>query len=74
MTAHYFHKDENALKSATAAIPDVIDVESVEVKKETPILCPSPQSEHLGEFKSLVAKMTNEERILAIEHLKSLVA
>ena len=52
----------------------MIDVESVEVKKETPILRPSSQSEHLGEFKSLVAKMTNEERILAIEHLKSLVA
>ena len=26
MTQHYYHKDENALRSATAAIPDVIDI------------------------------------------------
>ena len=74
MTVHYFHKDENALKSATAAIPDVIDVESVEVKKEATVLLPSPQSGHLDEFKALVAKMSKEERIEAIRHLKALVA
>ena len=74
MTAHYFHKDENALKSATAAIPDVIDVETVEVEKKAPMLIPSQQSGYLDEFKALVAKMSKEERVLAIEHLKSLVA
>lgn len=74
MTAHYYHKDENALKSATAAIPDVIDVEVLPDKGEALPLPAPATSGILDEFKALADKMTHEERLAAIEHLKALVA
>ncbi len=74
MTAHYYHKDEKALKSATAAIPDVIDVEVLHDKGKEALSLPAPAtSSLLYEFKALAAKMTTDERLAAIEHLKVLV-
>ena len=74
MTAHYYHKDENALKSATAAIPDVIDVEGTQANGAGAALPPPTAAGLLDKFKELVAQMTHEERLAAIEHLKGLVA
>ena len=74
MTTHYFHKDENALRSATAAIPDVIDVEEIGQVKSSNVISSPSKCGILDDFKALVEKMTNEERCLALEYLKSLVA
>ena len=80
MTAHYYHKDDNALRSATAAIPDVIDIEESTGDGDgmgvsaAPML-PAPAANGvLDQFKTLAAEMTHEERLAAMEHLKSLVA
>lgn len=80
MTSHYYHKDENVLRRATAAIPDVIDVEE-DTQDSTdsgvtviPMLPAPAEDGMLDEFKSLVAKMSQDQRLVAIEHLRSLVA
>lgn len=77
MTQHYYHKDENALRSATAAIPDVIDIgecsnDGGTINATAIPMLPTPTA--LDEFKVLTAKMSKEERLAAIEHLKALVA
>ena len=77
MTQHYYHKDENALRSATAAIPDVIDIgespnDCGAINATAVPMLPAPAV--LDEFKVLAAKMSKEEMLAAIEHLKALVA
>lgn len=72
MTAHYFHKDENALRSATAAIPDVINIKSSDPEEKS--MPPTTAKKGLlNDLKSLALQMTTEELINAIEYLKTLV-
>ena len=73
MTAHYYHKDENALKSATAAIPDVINIQSPIIIESTLPLTADKKS-ILEEFKSLAAQMTKDEKLAALEFLKTQTA
>lgn len=77
MTTHYFHKDENALKSATAAIPDVIDINDETV---TPCLVPETgysTSDKLGQLKAILEStlesISDEERPAAIDLIRQLM-
>ena len=73
MTAHYFHKDENALKSATAAIPDVIDIKDAVVEPCATLGSASPVGGNIDEFKSIIGRMDDAERHVAFDYFKQLM-
>ena len=70
MTRHYYHNDENALRTATAAIPDVIDIDGDSLDADDTKAF--AETSRIAQFKALVAGMTKAELQEALEYLKTL--
>lgn len=74
MTRHYYHNDENALRTATAAIPNVIDVDGSSADIDEPKALPLAESSRINQFKALVSDMSKGELLEALEYLKTVAA
>ena len=63
MTRHYFHESEEALRRATAALPDIT--------VEHPTL-PAPKTDLVASAKALVDQMNEEERNTLIQYARGI--